>query len=281
MLLSNSVERKDYLREVSPRCLQSLVSNSSCSDYSESSFHHHAEDFKLYIPSEGSRFDTGETEKQSPRNNWLPSPATTSESPSASVAEILLQDPKSTILPSFKELDAFPTYIRTPQLGNFRQLNNLFLTYKGMLPPPQNSQNSGNDPHSDKYTEHETFSTAHYPYNYRYLQGEPTYPSASIPYHHPTSISTAMPPYEIPRTVHPANLIRPSLTVPRGGKPTRGDPEYTKRPRRRAEEVERLYACNFPGCTKSYGALNHLNTHVKDAQHGPKREPKGTYSIIG
>ena len=37
-----------------------------------------------------------------------------------------------------------------------------------------------------------------------------------------------------------------------------------------------MYTCNWPGCDKSYGALNHLNTHVRNAEHGPKREPKGT-----
>ncbi|KAG0761909.1 hypothetical protein G6F63_006636 [Rhizopus arrhizus] len=46
-----------------------------------------------------------------------------------------------------------------------------------------------------------------------------------------------------------------------------------KRPRRRYDEIERLYHCNFPGCTKSYGTLNHLNAHVSMQQHGPKRQP--------
>ena len=53
-------------------------------------------------------------------------------------------------------------------------------------------------------------------------------------------------------------------------------PPYSKRPRRRAEEVERYYRCNYPDCDKAYGALNHLNTHVRNAKHGPKREPKGS-----
>jgi len=46
-----------------------------------------------------------------------------------------------------------------------------------------------------------------------------------------------------------------------------------KRPRRRYDEIERHYACNFPGCTKSYGTLNHLNAHVQMQKHGPKRHP--------
>jgi hypothetical protein len=46
-----------------------------------------------------------------------------------------------------------------------------------------------------------------------------------------------------------------------------------KRPRRRYDEIERHYACNFPGCTKSYGTLNHLNAHVQMQKHGQKRHP--------
>lgn len=40
-----------------------------------------------------------------------------------------------------------------------------------------------------------------------------------------------------------------------------------KRPRRRYDEIERLYHCNWAGCTKSYGTLNHLNAHVSMQQH--------------
>ena len=46
-----------------------------------------------------------------------------------------------------------------------------------------------------------------------------------------------------------------------------------KRPRRRFEEIERIYDCNYPGCNKAYGTLNHLNAHVSMQKHGPKRVP--------
>ncbi|KAH8104141.1 hypothetical protein BXZ70DRAFT_905239 [Cristinia sonorae] len=46
-----------------------------------------------------------------------------------------------------------------------------------------------------------------------------------------------------------------------------------KRPRRRYDEIERLYQCNFPNCTKAYGTLNHLNAHVTMQKHGTKRSP--------
>ncbi|CAH7681647.1 hypothetical protein BY996DRAFT_4580378, partial [Phakopsora pachyrhizi] len=47
-----------------------------------------------------------------------------------------------------------------------------------------------------------------------------------------------------------------------------------KRARRRFDEVERLYDCNYPGCTKAYGTLNHLNAHITMQKHGPKRMPQ-------
>ncbi|KAJ1912192.1 hypothetical protein IWQ60_009774 [Tieghemiomyces parasiticus] len=46
-----------------------------------------------------------------------------------------------------------------------------------------------------------------------------------------------------------------------------------KRPRRRYDEIDRVYGCNHPGCDKSYGTLNHLNAHIVMHKHGPKRHP--------
>ncbi|KAF8892148.1 hypothetical protein BD779DRAFT_94679 [Infundibulicybe gibba] len=46
-----------------------------------------------------------------------------------------------------------------------------------------------------------------------------------------------------------------------------------KRPRRRYDEIERLYRCSWPECTKAYGTLNHLNAHVTMQKHGLKRSP--------
>ena len=46
-----------------------------------------------------------------------------------------------------------------------------------------------------------------------------------------------------------------------------------KRPRRRYDEIERLYKCSWPDCTKTYGTLNHLNAHVVMQRHGNKRSP--------
>ena len=50
-----------------------------------------------------------------------------------------------------------------------------------------------------------------------------------------------------------------------------------KRPRRRYDEIERLYHCSWPDCTKSYGTLNHLNAHVVMQKHGARRLPSGEH----
>ncbi|KAJ5143782.1 uncharacterized protein N7515_002569 [Penicillium bovifimosum] len=47
-----------------------------------------------------------------------------------------------------------------------------------------------------------------------------------------------------------------------------------KRPRRRYEEIERMYKCGWNGCEKAYGTLNHLNAHVTMQSHGAKRTPE-------
>ncbi|KAJ1984116.1 hypothetical protein H4R34_000869 [Dimargaris verticillata] len=46
-----------------------------------------------------------------------------------------------------------------------------------------------------------------------------------------------------------------------------------KRRRRKYDEIERYYTCCHPGCTKSYGTLNHLNSHIHMQGHGRKRSP--------
>jgi hypothetical protein len=48
------------------------------------------------------------------------------------------------------------------------------------------------------------------------------------------------------------------------------DPNKPKRIRRKPAEIERKYKCLFPGCTKAYGGLPHLNTHIVDSNHGEK-----------
>ncbi|TFL05349.1 hypothetical protein BDV98DRAFT_500810, partial [Pterulicium gracile] len=49
--------------------------------------------------------------------------------------------------------------------------------------------------------------------------------------------------------------------------------QVKKRPRRRYDEIERLYKCNHLDCSKAYGTLNHLNAHVVMQGHGGRRSP--------
>ncbi|KAF2752921.1 hypothetical protein EJ05DRAFT_515288 [Pseudovirgaria hyperparasitica] len=53
--------------------------------------------------------------------------------------------------------------------------------------------------------------------------------------------------------------------VPHGGV------QHHKRPRRRYDEIERIYNCSWNGCEKAYGTLSHLNVHVTTHSHGMKR----------
>jgi len=45
--------------------------------------------------------------------------------------------------------------------------------------------------------------------------------------------------------------------------------------RRAAEEIDRRYKCNYPGCNKGYGLLHHLNTHREATKHGRKMKFEG------
>ena len=56
-------------------------------------------------------------------------------------------------------------------------------------------------------------------------------------------------------------------------KPSFGDkPAYSKKitSRRKYNEIDRCYACDFPGCSKSYGKVSHLNAHRDTKKHGPR-----------
>ncbi|KAH8798049.1 hypothetical protein DL96DRAFT_1442129, partial [Flagelloscypha sp. PMI_526] len=53
-----------------------------------------------------------------------------------------------------------------------------------------------------------------------------------------------------------------------------------KRPRRRYNEIERLYQCSWPDCANAYGTLSHLNAHVTMKKHGPKRNPSEFKELI-
>ncbi|KAF2281574.1 uncharacterized protein EI97DRAFT_33609 [Westerdykella ornata] len=101
--------------------------------------------------------------------------------------------------------------------------------------------------------------------------GAPAYPSHM---YHPHS-SSAGPP--APSMVSPVSQRPPTgghpLSTVYSFVPIPGAQQH-KRPRRRYEEIERMYKCGWNGCEKAYGTLNHLNAHVTMQSHGAKRTPE-------
>ncbi|KAK0646699.1 hypothetical protein B0T16DRAFT_168260 [Cercophora newfieldiana] len=120
--------------------------------------------------------------------------------------------------------------------------------------------------------------------------GAPTSQDMSHPYTHPSSAGL----YAQPRPdwagygQQPGGPITPGHHVfpqtPTSATPARPSQVYSfvpipgaqqhKRPRRRYEEIERMYKCGWNGCEKAYGTLNHLNAHVTMQAHGQKRTPE-------
>ncbi|TAQ83309.1 hypothetical protein B7494_g8367 [Chlorociboria aeruginascens] len=90
-----------------------------------------------------------------------------------------------------------------------------------------------------------------------------------------------LPPNGLPGAYHPVSGAQtPTSAAPAGVRgqvysfvPIPGAQQH-KRPRRRYEEIERMYKCGWNGCEKAYGTLNHLNAHVTMQSHGQKRTPE-------
>lgn len=80
----------------------------------------------------------------------------------------------------------------------------------------------------------------------------------------PNMVAHAMP--RPPAGGHPLSTVYSFVPIPGA--------QQHKRPRRRYEEIERMYKCGWNGCEKAYGTLNHLNAHVTMQSHGTKRTPE-------
>ncbi|MCJ1438992.1 hypothetical protein MMC27_008382 [Xylographa pallens] len=78
--------------------------------------------------------------------------------------------------------------------------------------------------------------------------------------------ATAGPPRPGQGPPHPLSQVYSFVPIPGA--------QQHKRPRRRYEEIERMYKCGHQGCEKAYGTLNHLNAHVTMQSHGQKRTPE-------
>ncbi|GEQ68985.1 hypothetical protein JCM33374_g2655 [Metschnikowia sp. JCM 33374] len=93
----------------------------------------------------------------------------------------------------------------------------------------------------------------------------------------PINTMPYMPPHSVPPTVDG----RPSLAQEhRPYSHPMGMPQHAPSPvpgqksrrfRRRYYQIHRKYNCTYPGCTKSYGSLNHLNTHIVTKKHGMRK----------
>lgn len=90
--------------------------------------------------------------------------------------------------------------------------------------------------------------------------------TANLQQHQSQQIGPNTPP-EMSWLAHPDSRIYSFVPIP-------GEQQH-KRPRRRYNEIERMYKCGWNGCEKSYGTLNHLNAHVTMQSHGQKRVPEG------
>ncbi|KAF2084835.1 hypothetical protein K490DRAFT_48212 [Saccharata proteae CBS 121410] len=82
----------------------------------------------------------------------------------------------------------------------------------------------------------------------------------------PPAQSMVSPVQRPPTGGHPLSTVYSFVPIPGA--------QQHKRPRRRYEEIERMYKCGWNGCEKAYGTLNHLNAHVTMQSHGQKRTPE-------
>ncbi|PVH90330.1 hypothetical protein DM02DRAFT_678678 [Periconia macrospinosa] len=111
-----------------------------------------------------------------------------------------------------------------------------------------------------------------YPQHQQYSPYTPQqYPQPGVHYGHPATSGPPAPamvsPIQRPPTGgHPLSTVYSFVPIPGA--------QQHKRPRRRYEEIERMYKCGWSGCEKAYGTLNHLNAHVTMQSHGAKRTPE-------
>ncbi|KAF2473336.1 uncharacterized protein BDR25DRAFT_323894 [Lindgomyces ingoldianus] len=137
---------------------------------------------------------------------------------------------------------------------------------------------------SPTYAQHGQYSPYTPHHDMQHYPGHPTtpmygtrpewagqYPQHAMPYGHPSTSGPPAPsmvsPVQRPPTGgHPLSTVYSFVPIPGA--------QQHKRPRRRYEEIERMYKCGWNGCEKAYGTLNHLNAHVTMQSHGAKRTPE-------
>ncbi|KAK6460475.1 hypothetical protein DFJ63DRAFT_315761 [Scheffersomyces coipomensis] len=95
-----------------------------------------------------------------------------------------------------------------------------------------------------------------YPQVNSYAQSTGMNVSQSVPAGAPLNVSY----HALEHQTHSASDLDPLHENKRG-----------RRFRRRYNQIVRKYSCSFPGCVKSYGSLNHLNTHIVTKKHGHRK----------
>ncbi|KAF2785588.1 hypothetical protein K505DRAFT_7065 [Melanomma pulvis-pyrius CBS 109.77] len=211
-------------------------------------------------PSEGSTADQASAAQYPPG----PDPRAANFSSSATPTS------EYNINPSSARSGSFPEYIQRSYQPGAQGANAGDPSIAAATSPtyPQHGQYSPYTPHSDMQ---------HYP-------GHPTtpmyasrpewagqYPQHPVHYGHPSTSGPPGPamisPVQRPPTGgHPLSTVYSFVPIPGA--------QQHKRPRRRYEEIERMYKCGWNGCEKAYGTLNHLNAHVTMQSHGAKRTPE-------
>ncbi|KAI1002927.1 hypothetical protein K3495_g5277 [Podosphaera aphanis] len=115
----------------------------------------------------------------------------------------------------------------------------------------------------------DTYAAPPHPTNNMYSQPRPDWAGYAGPPPHNLHPSFALSGAQAPSVSAPVH-VRSSQVY--SFVPIPGSQQH-KRPRRRYEEIERMYKCGYNGCEKAYGTLNHLNAHVTMQSHGQKRTP--------
>ncbi|RDW70291.1 hypothetical protein BP5796_08688 [Coleophoma crateriformis] len=125
-----------------------------------------------------------------------------------------------------------------------------------------------------------------YPQQQEMHHGYPQHPGAMYAQPRPDWAGYGGHPQHVPAGYAVSGAQTPTSAAPAGSRPGQHPlsqvysfvpipgAQQHKRPRRRYEEIERMYKCGWNGCEKAYGTLNHLNAHVTMQSHGTKRTPE-------
>ncbi|GBF65734.1 C2H2 finger domain transcription factor [Trichophyton mentagrophytes] len=154
----------------------------------------------------------------------------------------------------------------------------------GMAQATSPSMNPQDGQQSDHRSPAQVKSDTEVPIDPSIAASSPSYPPPYSPYapqSHDMAQYQSHPPqmYARPDWPHQYGAHQPGMPGPYSSPasvfsfvPIPGSQQH-KRPRRRYEEIERMYKCGWNGCEKAYGTLNHLNAHVTMQSHGAKRSP--------